>query len=67
MTSLRRFLGLPRFPARIYLLILALLLLIAYFVSGPMLQFYHKLYFSVAPYEPRDRERQEHISTFGQE
>ena len=34
MTSLRRLLGLPRLPNRIYLLILALFLVLAYIVSG---------------------------------
>jgi hypothetical protein len=66
MTSLRRFLGLPRLPIRVYALILALFLLIAYLVNGLVPRFYHTLRFSVTFYEPKDRERGEHLKTIEQ-
>lgn len=67
MTSLRRLMGLPRLPVRTYVLILALFLLIAYIVSGPVSQFFYKLRFSPGSfYEPKDREREEFLKTIEQ-
>lgn len=43
MTSLRRLIGLPRLPCRIYILILILMLLLAYCVSGSAYQFFANL------------------------
>ncbi len=68
MTSLRRLIGLPRLPIRIYLLIFALLLVFAYIVSGPAHQFFVKVYSSSLGsfYEPKDFEREEHLKTIEQ-
>ena len=62
MTSLRRLMGLPRFPIRTYVLILSLLLVFAYIVSGPVHQFFVKLWASLGSfYTPMDREREGEI------
>lgn len=68
MTTRRRLLGLPRLPIRIYVLILALSLVFAYIVTGPVHQFFAKLYSpSVGSfYEPKDLEREEHMKTIEQ-
>jgi hypothetical protein len=67
MTSLRRLMGLPRLPIRIYVLILALFLVFAYAVTGPMPLFFAKLRSSLGLfYEPKDREREELLKTIEQ-
>lgn len=67
MTSLRRLMGLPRFPLRVYLLILALLLILAYTVTGPAHQFFVNLRSSIGTfYEPKDIEREELLKTIEQ-
>ena len=68
MTSLRRLIGLPRFPIRIYLLILALFLVLAYIVTGPAHQFFStKLQSTLGSfYEPKDIEREEYLKTIEQ-
>lgn len=43
MKSLRRLLGLPHLSIRTYLLILILLLVLAYVITGPVYQFFTKL------------------------
>jgi hypothetical protein len=68
MTTLRRLMRLPRLPMSIYLLILALLLVIAYIVTGPAHQFFTQFRSSLGSfYEPRDLEREEHLKTLKQE
>ena len=68
MISLRRLMGLPRFPMRVYMLILALLLVLAYIVTGPAHQFFAKLRSSLGLfYEPEDFEREEFLKTLKQE
>jgi hypothetical protein len=47
MMSLRRLLGFPRLSMRIYLLILALFLILAYIVTGSAHQFFTQLRSSV--------------------
>lgn len=60
MINLRRLMGLPRLPLRIYMLILALFLVLAYIVTGPIHEFFTKLRSSLGLfYEPRDVEREE--------
>ena len=62
MTSLRRLMGLPRFPIGTYILVLSLLLVFAYIVSGPAYQFFVKLGTSLGSlYAPMDREREGEI------
>lgn len=64
MTSLRRLMGLPRWPIRTYLLILLLFLALAYVITGPAHQFFVNLRSSLGTfYEPKDLERQEHLKT----
>ncbi len=64
MTNLRRLMGLPRLPIRIYILILALFLVLAYIVTGPTPQFFAELRASLGSlgsfYEPKDFEREDH-------
>lgn len=61
MTSPQRLLGLPRLPIRIYLLILALFLMLAYILTGPAHQFFAKLQSNLGSfYEPKDLEREEY-------
>jgi len=61
LTSLRRLLGVPRLSFRIYVLILALLLLAAYIVTGPTHQFFAKVQSTLGSfYEPKDFEREDH-------
>lgn len=69
MTSLRRFLGLPRLSTGAYALILALFLLFAYVVTGPVYRLLTRLYsFSAGSfYEPKDLEREEHVKTLEQQ
>ncbi len=68
MTTLRRLMGLPRLPIRIYVLILALFLVFAYIVTGPAYQLLAKFYSSLGSfYEPKDLEREEHVKTIEQE
>lgn len=67
MTSLRRLMGLPRFPMRVYVLILALLLVLAYVITGPAHDFFAKFRSSVGFfYEPKDLEREEYLKTIEQ-
>ncbi len=67
MTSLRRLMGFPRLPIRIYVLILALFLVFAYAVTGPTPQFFAKLRSSLGLfYEPKDREREEYLKIIEQ-
>jgi hypothetical protein len=67
MTNLRRLMGLPRLPIRIYLLVFAVLLVFAYIVTGPAPQFFAKLRSSLGSfYEPKDREREEFLKTIEQ-
>ena len=67
MTSLRRLMGLPRLPTRIYVLILALFLILAYTVTGPAHQFFVKLRSSLGFfYETKDFEREEYLKTIEQ-
>jgi hypothetical protein len=67
MTSLRRLMGLPRLPIRIYVLILVLFLVFAYAVIGPMFQFLASFHSSLGLfYEPKDREREEYLKTIEQ-
>lgn len=65
MTSLRRLMGFPRLPLRVYLLILLLFLVLAYAITGPGHQFLARLYSSSLGsfYEPRDLEREELLKT----
>lgn len=64
MTSLRRLMGLPRFPMRVYVLILALLLVLAYVITGPVQQYFVKLGSSLGVfYEPKDVQREEFLKT----
>ena len=65
MTSLRRLMRLPRFPMRVYVLILALLLVLAYVITGPAHDFFAKFRSSVGffYYEPQDLEREEYLKT----
>lgn len=68
MTSLRRLIGLPRLPIRIYLLVFALLLIFAYIVAGPMHQFFAQFRSSLGSfYEPKDRDREEYLKIIEQE
>ncbi len=68
MTGLRRLIGLPRLPIRIYLLALALFLVLAYLVTGPAHQFIAKLQSTLGSfYEPKDLEREEYLKTIEQE
>lgn len=68
MTTLRQRMGLPRLPIRIYLLILALFLVLAYIVTGPAPQFFAELRSSLGSfYEPKDLEREQHLKTIEQE
>ena len=67
MTSLRRLIGLPRVPIRIYLLILALFLVFAYIVTGPAHQFFAKVQSTLGSfYEPTDLEREEYLKALEQ-
>ncbi len=67
MISLRRLMGLPRFPMRVYMLILALLLVLAYAITGPAHDFFAKLRSSIGFfYEPKDFEREEFLKTLEQ-
>lgn len=68
MTSLRRLMRLPHLPMRIYLLVLALFLILAYTITGPAYQFFAKLYSSSLGsfYEPKDLEREEYLKTIEQ-
>lgn len=64
MTSLRRLMGFPRLPLRVYLLILLLFLVLAYAITGPAHQFFTKFRSSLGSfYEPRDLEREELLKT----
>lgn len=64
MTNIRRLMGLPRFPLRVYLLILALLLILAYTITGPAHQFFVNLRSSMGTfYEPKDLQREEYLKT----
>ncbi|MBI4379574.1 MAG: hypothetical protein HY574_00020 [candidate division NC10 bacterium] len=68
MTSLRRLMGLPRLPIRIYVLILALFLVLAYIVTGPAHQFFAQLRSSLGSFdEPTDRDREEYLKIIEQE
>lgn len=68
MTSLRRLMGLPRLPMRIYVLILALFLVLAYIVTGPAHQFFAQFRSSLGSYyEPKDRDREEYLKIIEQE
>lgn len=68
MTTLRRLLRLPRFPFRIYILILGLFLLFAYIVTGPAHRFFAKLHPTLGSfYEPKDLQREEFEKTILQE
>lgn len=68
MINLRRLMGLPRLPLRIYMLILALFLVLAYIVTGPIHGFFTKLRSSLGLfYEPRDFEREELLKTIERE
>lgn len=68
MTSLRRLMGLPRLPIRIYLLVFALLLVFAYIVTGPVHKFFAQLSRSLGSYyEPKDRDREEYLKIIEQE
>lgn len=54
--------GLPRLPCGIYVLILILMLLFAYLISGPMHQLFVKVQSTLGSfYEPRDFQREEYI------
>lgn len=67
MTSLRRLLGLPRLPLRVYALILTLLLVLAYIITGPMHGFFTKFRSSLGTfYEPSDSEREEFLKRLEQ-
>ncbi len=67
MTGLRRLLGLPRLPISIYVLILALLLVFAYIVTGPAHQFFTKPGSSLgSSYEPTGLEREEYLKAIEQ-
>jgi len=67
MTSPQRLLGLPRLPLRIYVLILALLLVFAYILTGPAHQFFTKLASSLGSfYEPTGLEREEYLKAIEQ-
>lgn len=64
MKSLRRLMGLPHLPIRTYLLILILLLVLAYAITGPAHQFFTQLRTSLGSfYEPTDLERKELLKT----
>ena len=64
MTSLRRRLRLPRLSNRIYVLILALFLALAYIVGGPAYQFFAKLQSNLGSfYEPKDFQREEYMKS----
>lgn len=68
MTSLRRLMGFPRLPLRVYLLILLLFLVLAYAITGPAHQFFTRLRSSIGTfYEPKDLEREEFLKTTEQE
>lgn len=68
MTSLRRLMGLPRLPVRIYLLVFALLLVFAYIVTPPVHQFFAQFHSSLGSfYEPMDRDREEYLKIIEQE
>ena len=59
--------GLPRLPIRIYVLILALLLVFAYILTGPAHQFLTKLASSLGSfYEPTGLEREEYLKAIEQ-
>ena len=67
MTNLRRLMGLPRLPIRIYVLVLALLLVFAYILTGPAHQFFTKLASSLGSfYEPTGLEREEYLKAIEQ-
>lgn len=65
MIKLRRLMGLPRFPIRVYMLILVLLLVLAYAITGPAYQFFATLRSSLSFfYDPRDFEREERLKEY---
>ena len=67
MTSLRRLLGLPRLPISIYILILAVLLVFAYIVTGPAHQFFAKVQSTLGSfYAPTDLQREEFLNALEQ-
>ncbi len=71
MRSPRQLIGLPRFPLRVYVLTLALFLVLAYLLTGPVYHFVVKLRSALGSfYEPKDHERGEflkHLETIEQE
>ena len=67
MTNLRRLMGIPRLPIRIYVLILALLLVFAYIVTGPVHQLFVKAQSNLGSfYEPTGLEREEYLKAIEQ-
>ena len=56
--------GLPRLPIGIYGLILMLLLLFAYLITGPAHEFFVKVQSNLGSfYEPRDFQREEYMKS----
>lgn len=67
MISLRRLMGLPRWPIRTYLLLLILFLVLAYAIAGPAHQFFTQFRSSLGSfYEPKDLEREEFLKSLEQ-
>jgi hypothetical protein len=56
--------GFPRLPTGVYALILILMLLFAYLITGPAHQFFVKVQSNLGSfYEPRDFQREEYIKS----
>lgn len=62
MTSLRRRLGLPRLSIKTYILILLLLFVFAYIVTGPAHEFFAKVQSNLGSfYVPMERQAEEYL------